>query len=153
MKALASRPPRRMRPASAVADYHLEQGTTPDGAWPACFACHEGADRWSDLERAHLVDRCSGGLDGPQNLVMLCSGCHGRMPSFYPGDEAAAWAWVRTRRHWTDELGHAAHLIEEGLSPKAARSAAAVTSYEDADQAADALRAAAVEVPEREAAG
>jgi hypothetical protein len=45
-------------------------------------------------ERCHLIDRVLGGLDGPQNLVLLCRACHGQMPSFAPEDEMAALAWV-----------------------------------------------------------
>lgn len=91
---------RKMPSAEAVAAYHETQGNLRDGLWPACFGCAGGKDSWGELERAHLIDRAFGGLDGPQNLVLLCWRCHREMPSFRPGDEAFAWAWVRSREHW-----------------------------------------------------
>jgi len=46
------------------------------------------------LERAHLVDRCYGGLDGVQNLALLCWECHGMMPSFKPEREDDAYEYA-----------------------------------------------------------
>lgn len=77
--------------------------------WPHCFACNQDVpcrgkdsipDRWNKasayLDRAHLVDRELGGLDGPQNLVPLCLECHRRMPSFRGHDEhPGPVGWVR----------------------------------------------------------
>jgi hypothetical protein len=46
------------------------------------------------LERAHLVDRALGGPDSPDNMVMLCHGCHVVMPSFDFGKRQAAIDWI-----------------------------------------------------------
>jgi len=43
-----------------------------------CFTC----GNLDDLERAHLVDRCFGGLDHCANLIIICHACHRKMPSF-----------------------------------------------------------------------
>lgn len=65
---------------------------------PECFRC--GWTRrgwtWADnaLQRAHLIDRCRGGLDLEPNLVPLCEPCHRTMPPFGPGEEAGALAWL-----------------------------------------------------------
>jgi 5-methylcytosine-specific restriction endonuclease McrA len=98
----------------AIASYWLEhEDLFPENRcfWiglgePYCMACGQlsdvddeqtTSDAWktSGLERAHLIDRCSGGLDGAQNLVTLCRSCHRSMPSFVSGDEAKAMAWLR----------------------------------------------------------
>ena len=77
---------------------------------PHCFAClrlvpdvdmaEAVAKRWngstSYLEKAHLVDHTNGGLDGPQNVVPLCSPCHSKMPGFDIGEGASAIIWVRS---------------------------------------------------------
>lgn len=52
----------------------------------ACWRC--GCTTYPD--RAHLVDRQHGGLDGEQNLALLCYPCHVGMPSFVPGEEELA---------------------------------------------------------------
>lgn len=75
---------------------------------PCCFGCGYVADckddpapkvQWNSaagqLERAHLVDRCAGGLDGPQNVVPLCSPCHRVMPVFDIGEGPDAIEWVK----------------------------------------------------------
>jgi hypothetical protein len=68
-----------------LAPCQAEDADTMAIAWRA-------AGKW--LDRAHLADRAHGGLDGPQNLVMLCKLCHHTMPSFTEG--SAGLTWVRT---------------------------------------------------------
>jgi len=89
---MPARPGRRMPPAPKIAAYWADRGepfkVNPEE--PACFACWDTADEWGHLERAHLVDRWAGGLDGPQNLAMLCNPCHRVMPIFLPGQDADA---------------------------------------------------------------
>lgn len=103
-------PPRRGRNMPVpweIAAYWHERGLPPDGRLevPFCFRCFcvfrfdpdaRPEDRWNGaaLERAHLVDRIRGGLDGPQNLMPLCHRCHKVMPSFDPGEGPDAIAWV-----------------------------------------------------------
>jgi len=78
-----------------------------DLAVPFCFGCGTempykkrapAQQRWNEaagrLERAHLVDRWCGGLDGPQNVIPLCSLCHRLMPTFGIDQGDAALAWV-----------------------------------------------------------
>jgi hypothetical protein len=73
---------------------------------PHCFRCFASFTQdgppppefeWNaaPLERAHLVDRIRGGLDGAQNLMPLCHRCHKIMPSFDPGEGPDAIAWVK----------------------------------------------------------
>jgi hypothetical protein len=81
---------------------------------PLCFRCLRRLPpeelrprnihkRWlsasSYLERAHLVDRFVGGLDGPQNLVPLCPECHRCMPTFEIDQGDRAIAWVQAGLH------------------------------------------------------
>lgn len=67
-----------------IADHH---GGLPDDR---CWRCWTAGP----LDRAHLIDRCMGGLDGAQNLALLCYQCHRRMPSFEPGQEREALAYA-----------------------------------------------------------
>lgn len=73
---------------------------------PFCFRCGwlapviDGrATSWNEarhwLDRAHIIDRCDGGLDAAQNVVPLCQLCHDDMPGFVAGQEQAATAWLR----------------------------------------------------------
>lgn len=94
-----------------IACYWDERDTFGDihlGRAPFCFGCHKHArwhefptheDRWNDashfLDRAHLVTRDMGGLDGPQNVVPLCERCHKMMPFFGVGDKRAAIRWIQ----------------------------------------------------------
>lgn len=61
---------------------------------PACFRCRRRARYWSDLDRAHLVDRARNGLDLECNIVLLCAPCHRVMPSFGVGEEGSAILWT-----------------------------------------------------------
>lgn len=84
---------------------------------PSCYGCgwwcedfiDDDTNRWH-LERAHLIDRCRDGLDGAQNLVLLCRDCHRSMPSFGPGSEAMAMAWVATQPNWLARVTEQAAL-------------------------------------------
>jgi hypothetical protein len=74
-------------------------------------AAHWGADKHRCMrcgarrpDRAHIVNRCDDGLDGPQNLWLLCPGCHAEMPSVGPQEVAYAWRWLRVD---TDARQHA----------------------------------------------
>jgi 5-methylcytosine-specific restriction endonuclease McrA len=93
---LPPRPGRRMPAARRVAAFWAAQPgpftVHPDV--PQCFRCGAGVGKWSDLERAHLVDRWAGGLDHAANLVMLCPLCHRAMPIFLPGEVEQARGWV-----------------------------------------------------------
>lgn len=92
---MPKRPPRRMPPAHRVANYWAGQDPfTVDSDNPACFRCHLRVDEWSNLQRAHLVDRFRGGLDHAANLAMLCYVCHAIMPLFDAHESAHALAWV-----------------------------------------------------------
>ena len=106
-----SRPHRKYLDHQQVATYWHSRGMTRDGLWPACMGCGHGEADWSDLERAHLVDRCRGGLDDLPNIALLCDRCHALMPSFGPGDEAAALAYVRSQPQWIDGLIAAAERL------------------------------------------
>lgn len=100
------RPKRKMWEAWRIAEWYVEHQPQRlrDGLWPACFACGMGDDEWRNFERAHLITRCFSGLDGPQNLVLLCKWCHKQQPDFLPGDEERAWAWVEARPGYWDTL-------------------------------------------------
>ncbi len=112
------RPSRRMPKLWVIASYWAEHGTFGEvylsGA-PYCFGCRKHVpvrrivfktpvERWNKssllLDRAHLVDRWNGGVDGPQNLVPLCYACHKLMPSFGPGEGQEAIAWVQAGGRW-----------------------------------------------------
>ena len=83
---------------------------------PYCFACHIlmpvedglGMKSWQQasrfLDRAHLVDRSQGGLDGPQNVMLLCKQCHREMPEFTGEEAELALLWVRTHEYWEQRV-------------------------------------------------
>lgn len=70
------------------------------------------AMRW--LDRAHLIDHCNDGLDDVQNLAALCALCHAEMPSFSPGQESEAVAWVREGRRRVGQW----QLVTDEVQPK-----------------------------------
>jgi hypothetical protein len=76
------RQPRRMPTCSQIAVYWAERGE-PFRVYldsPECFGCRRAEDDWAQLQRCHLVARSLDGLDGPQNLVLLCDWCHHHQP-------------------------------------------------------------------------
>jgi 5-methylcytosine-specific restriction endonuclease McrA len=111
------RPKRAMWPAEQVAAWHAEHHPERllDGLWPACMACGRGDDSWANFERAHLITRCFSGLDGPQNLVLLCAWCHQNQPDFLPGEEQRAWLWVETQDdYWASIWAVVDRIAETG---------------------------------------
>ena len=108
---MSKRPNRRMPSHKAIYDYWTEQDNELLGnEEPGCMACHSVVvddihpSRWGGLlDRAHIIDRADYGLDGPQNLMLLCKWCHSRQPSFQP--ESFTWQLldecprVGVRRH------------------------------------------------------
>lgn len=91
------RPERRMPSVQTIVKYW--DGRHPfeaDPLDPRCFGCSRAAPEWSGsyFERAHLVDRCLGGLDHVGNLALLCSNCHRVMPSFDIDEGPQAIGWV-----------------------------------------------------------
>jgi len=89
----AARPPRRMPSLKKIADHHCLP------MQPFCVGCglHTPVSEWRNaspyLDRAHIIDRCYGGLDAAQNLAPLCQACHKVQPIFEPGDEDEAMEW------------------------------------------------------------
>lgn len=77
-----------------------------DAGIPHCFACSwlfpaEGStdeERWNrasrHLDRGHIVNWVTGGLDQVQNLVPLCKFCNMVMPVFRPEEWPAAVMWI-----------------------------------------------------------
>lgn len=57
-----------------------------------CAVCHTfvSLDRY---ECGHIVDRCAGGADVAENLVVMCYACNRFKPVHETAD--AFWAWVR----------------------------------------------------------
>src|SRR5687768_54814 len=88
------RPPRRVPGLSRIADFH---GL---GSKPRCIRCGNAnkSTSWSSargLDRAHIIDRWSGGLDDVQNIAPICPNCHREQPIFTPGQEIEALRWFR----------------------------------------------------------
>lgn len=95
---LSARPPRRMRAAKKIAEYWEGRETFfVDLNDPRCFGCFRRVAAWSELERAHLVDRFLGGLDLESNLAMICHSCHRVMPMFEIDEGQEAINWVLSR--------------------------------------------------------
>lgn len=85
---MSSRPKRRMPSQTRILRYWgIEE--------PRCFRCLVPT---RGLERAHLVDRWDGGLDGAQNIALLCQSCHAQMRVFRNGDGERALKWAMTFR-------------------------------------------------------
>lgn len=125
---LPSRPGRRMPSLWKIVQHWAQKDTFAPHpiALPACFACcsrppgnpdDTPEDAWNNalgyLERAHLVDRVRGGLDGPQNLAPLCHACHKVMPPFDVGEGAQAIEWVRAGGRIDLESAHRAWADDE----------------------------------------
>lgn len=120
------RRPRREPPLWKIADFWLSRGTFEmRAAEPWCFACRITAtpdcaleldrqptlkQRWEFaarfLQKAHLVDRCDGGLDAAQNIVPLCHWCHRDMPEFRAGTGPWAISWVQGGGRWEKLPGY-----------------------------------------------
>ncbi|HKD00465.1 MAG TPA: HNH endonuclease [Methylomirabilota bacterium] len=60
-----------------------------------CQACLMRVGRLWDL--GHLVDRCIGGCDAPENLVLMCVRCNRSIKPVHRTLEEA-WAWLEARR-------------------------------------------------------
>lgn len=76
-----------------------------DACEPSCFACSWSSRRkchrkWDSghLERAHLIPDCLGGVDAPENLVLLCKRCHREAPMF--DDPSLMIDWIRNRESY-----------------------------------------------------
>jgi hypothetical protein len=54
-----------------------------------CWRC----SRKTSLERCHIVPHSRGGLDTPDNLILLCSRCHREAPNV--SDPSFIWTWLR----------------------------------------------------------
>lgn len=80
---VGAKPPRRMPSLKKVLEYH---GLDPE---PLCVRC----GLVDVVERAHIIDRSSNGLDNCANLAPLCRYCHAGQPIFAPEQEAEALAW------------------------------------------------------------
>lgn len=102
---MSKRPSRKYPSYTKIFEYH---GYHKDDS--KCMACDEGYDKWSQLERAHIIARHKDGLDNEANLWLLCSKCHrgapmtgwGPQPDFGPGDEIATKNWRLNHPKWTD---------------------------------------------------
>lgn len=90
------RPARKKRALPKLAACEAYWGVEPC----TCIRCGAIAR----CERAHVIDRCFGGLDGVQNIVPLCAKCHKGMPSHRPGEEGRALAWLAHKGDWDDWL-------------------------------------------------
>lgn len=79
-----------------------------------CYRCgvRPSNGEWGRLYRAHVIDRSRGGLDLEPNLIPLCGLCHKVQPSFVPGQEDEAWAWMQG-----DPDAWLQHLLEKHGGP------------------------------------
>jgi hypothetical protein len=81
-----TRPPRKMPSLKKIAQHWNRD----EEDCSCCWRCHVPCRP----ERAHIIDRSSDGLDGPQNLWLLCGRCHANQPIFEAGDEWHATAYM-----------------------------------------------------------
>lgn len=96
---------------------------------PACFHCglafwdYEWGTVGGRLERAHVIDRFTGGLDVESNIRPLCPWCHKLQPMFEPGQEEEALIYfdrpdeldIHVAEIWQANLDRCARLREEEL--------------------------------------
>jgi hypothetical protein len=54
-----------------------------------CWACGSVGD--SFCVRAHVIARCHGGTDAPDNFFLLCDVCHDEQPDGLPRDVQESW--------------------------------------------------------------
>lgn len=50
----------------------------------------------SNLERCHIIPDSLGGVDSPDNLVLLCGKCHIEAPNFT--DKEFFWEWLKAHK-------------------------------------------------------
>ena len=81
-----------------------------------CLRCQ----RIARCEKAHIIDRWCGGIDGVQNIVPLCYQCHAKMPAFDPGDEPMALSWVFTSPPVPEDSFDGDYWCERALKAAAA---------------------------------
>lgn len=67
-----------------------------------CWAC---GDAGSKIQRAHIESHCVGGPSDPDNIVLLCVGCHGESEHL---SVDTFWNWLRHKRksEWTPAIKH-----------------------------------------------
>jgi len=81
--------------ASEIVDYwsrhETECGLSIDwaDAHKRCWRC----TRKVPLQKCHIVPDALGGVDAPENLVLLCLRCHREAPDV--ADTAFMWTWLR----------------------------------------------------------
>lgn len=108
---MSERPKRRLPSKLAVALHWHEwqERTNTIAPWgfvdwgePSCWACGWFQPTWKDwqdaeLERCHIVPRGApfDGLDGAQNLVLMCHSCHADHPDFENPEDT--YEWMRNR--------------------------------------------------------
>ena len=54
-----------------------------------CWRC----SRETRLQKCHIVPHALGGMDSPENFVLLCARCHREAPNV--SDPAFIWIWLR----------------------------------------------------------
>lgn len=96
---------------------------------PSCFACGwylESAPCYPDvpiprawdearLERAHLVPRALGGLEAPDNLVLICQVCHQNAPNVRDAEVMLGWMVRRPSRSPWVQLSQKADAVAAEL--------------------------------------
>ena len=59
-----------------------------------CWNC--GIERKRGLERCHIIPHALGGLDKPDNYVLMCKDCHSEAPNTNCKDDM--WDWIKSNR-------------------------------------------------------
>ena len=55
-------------------------------AYDHCWRCGDGVSNTKRLERCHIIPDSLGGLNKPENLVLLCNFCHNEAPDVLDKD-------------------------------------------------------------------
>jgi hypothetical protein len=87
-----TRPPRKMPSLNKIAQHWGREQEDCS----CCWRC----DRTCSPVRAHIIDRCYDGLDGPQNLWLLCAPCHYEQPTSRPEDYWHTMAYLIGVDEW-----------------------------------------------------
>lgn len=67
---------------------------------PVCQVCHDIIEK-DYYECRHLIDRCAGGSDKPDNLVVMCNFCNRMKPVHDTLNEYNEWI---KNGHWMAEM-------------------------------------------------
>lgn len=112
-----ARPPRSaivVANSALLARLGLSAGQADSVCWACGILCKD-----SGPTRAHVVARCHGGSDDPENFILLCDHCHEEQPDGAPRVEQERW--LLTAPSWDEWSGRAVDDVMDKVNAGARR--------------------------------